>query len=211
MLQKVISKQTENSLEILKESDILKNFYLAGGTGLALQIKHRLSLDLDFFSKEKLNPEILIQKLKSSGQFSIQKKDENTLVGVFNKTNISFFTYDYPVLFPFKKIKGIFVADIRDIGCMKISAISSRGAKKDFIDVYFICQVVSLKRLLDLFKKKYKSVDYNMLHILKSLVYFDDAQKEPMPKMIKQVSWQTVREFFIREVRELLKGSALKM
>ena len=169
---------------------------------MALQIKHRLSLDLDFFSKEKINTEILIQKLKSLGQFSIQKKDENTLVGIFNKTNISFFTYDYPLLFPFNKIKGILVADIRDIGCMKISAISSRGAKKDFIDVYFICQAVSLKKLLGFFKKKYKRVDYNMLHILKSLVYFDDAQKDPMPKMIKQVSWQTVKEFFIREVKK---------
>lgn len=104
-----------------------------------------------------------------------------------------------------KKIEGISVADARDIGCMKISAISSRGSKKDFVDLFFICQKVTpLATLLDLFKKKYKGVDYNMAHILKSLVYFEDAEKEPMPRMLIKISWNEIKKFFKEEIKKLL-------
>ncbi|MCX7779239.1 MAG: nucleotidyl transferase AbiEii/AbiGii toxin family protein [Patescibacteria group bacterium] len=96
------------------------------------------------------------------------------------------------------------VADWRDIACMKLDAVSSRGSKKDFIDLYFICQKISLKRLLKIFAKKYKSVDFNLMHILKSLVYFKEAEKEPLPRMLKRISWPTVKSFFIREVRKLI-------
>lgn len=99
---------------------------------------------------------------------------------------------------------GIRVADLRDIGCMKIDAISSRGMKRDFIDLFFICkELISLKNLLSLFKRKYKSVNYNMMHILKSLVYFEDAENNPMPKMIVPVSWQEVKNFFKKEIRKI--------
>jgi len=203
MSQEVISEQTQSNLEILRKAGVLKGFYLAGGTGLALQLRHRISLDLDFFSKKKINPKTLIQKISTLGRFSVEKEEKDTLIGIFNKTNVSFFTYNYPLLFPLIKIKKISVADIRDIGCMKISAISSRGSKKDFVDVFFICQSVSLKTLLALFEKKYKGVNYNMVHILKSLVYFDDARKDPMPQMIKKISWPDIEEFFIKEVKAI--------
>jgi len=87
---------------------------------------------------------------------------------------------------------------------MKISAISARGAKKDFVDLFFICQKKApLKELLKLFKRKYRSVDYNITHILKSLVYFEDAKKDPMPKMMKKIAWNDIQEFFIKEVKKI--------
>jgi len=100
--------------------------------------------------------------------------------------------------------QGIKVADSRDIGCMKIFAVSSRGSKKDFIDLFFICQkTISLEKLLKLFAKKYKSVNYNMMHILKSLIYFEDAEKDPVSKMIIPISWKEVKKFFKREIKEI--------
>ena len=201
MLQKILSRKTKTNLERLKKAGILQDFYLAGGTGLALQLKHRLSLDLDFFTKRDLDSKILVQKIKKLGRFSIEKEAENTLVGFFQSTRITFLKYDYPFLFRLKNFEGIKIADAKDIGCMKIAAVSSRGTKKDFIDLFFICQkVISLKRLLELFKKKYKGVDYNMIHILKSLIYFEDAQREPMPKMIIPISWERVKNFFKKEI-----------
>jgi len=117
MSQQVISEKTKNSLEALKS--LLSNFYLAGGTGLAFQIKHRFSEDLDFFTQEEFSPDKLIQKIKQLGNFSVEKTEELTLIGAFNQVRVSFLGYEYPLLRPLKDIKGIKVADIADIGCMK--------------------------------------------------------------------------------------------
>jgi len=202
MRREVISKETRENLEILKKASLLEDFYLAGGTGLALQLKHRLSFDLDFFTSKEINTKTLVKKLKRAGTISIEREAEDTLTCVFNKTRLTFLRYDYPLLFALKKIEEVKVAQSKDIGCMKIDAISSRGTKKDFIDVFFLCQTtISLKGLLTLFKKKYKDIDYNMLHILKSLVYFDDADKDPMPMTLIPVSWEEVKNFFRKEIK----------
>ena len=204
MPQEIISKKTKANLEILNKEAMLKNFYLAGGTGAALQLRHRVSLDLDFFTREDIDAKILIQKIKTLGIFSIERETENTIIGIFSGTRVSFLKYDYPLLFDLKQIKGVNVADLRDIGCMKTDAISSRGMKRDFIDLFFICkELISLKDLLSLFKKKYNSVNYNMLHILKSLAYFEDAENNPMPKMIVPTSWQEVKSFFKKEIKKI--------
>ncbi len=201
MSQKILSKKTKNNLEILSKGNVLENFYLAGGTGLALQLKHRLSLDLDFFTKKDIDTKLLIQKIKKLGKLSVEDEAENTLHINFQGTKITFLKYDYLQLFPLKKFETIQIGDIRDIGCMKISAISSRGTKKDFIDIYFICKKeLSLEKLLELFEKKHKGVEYNMIHIMKSLIYFEDAEKDPVPKMIIPVSWKEVKDFLKKQI-----------
>ena len=204
MPQEIISKKTKANLEILIKEAMLKNFYLAGGTGAALQLKHRVSLDLDFFTNKDIDTKTLIQKIKTQGKYSIERETENTLIGIFNGARVSFLKYDYPLLFDLKQIRGIKIADLRDIGCMKIDAVSSRGMKRDFVDLFFICrETISLEKLLSLFKKKYNSVNYNMLHILKSLAYFEDAENNPMPKMIVPASWQEVKSFFKEEIKKI--------
>jgi len=205
MFEKVISNKAKQNLAILNKASILKNFYLAAGTGLALQIGHRVSLDLDFFTKKEFRPEILVAQFKKIGNFSLKSKDFGTLHGIFNQTRITFLYYPYSLIFPTKKILKIDVADWRDIACMKLDAVSSRGSKKDFVDLYFICQKIKLNNLLKFFKKKYQGVDYNLIHILKSLIYFEDAEKEPMPKMLKQVSWSEIKTFFTKEVKRIIK------
>ncbi|MHC2995777.1 MAG: nucleotidyl transferase AbiEii/AbiGii toxin family protein [Candidatus Atribacteria bacterium] len=204
MPQEIISKKTKANLEILTKEAVFKNFYLADGTGAALQLKHRVSLDLDFFTKKDIDTKTLIQKIKTLGKFSIERETENTLIGIFNGTRLSFLKYDYPLLFEPKQIQGIKVADLRDIGCMKIDAISSSGMKRDFVDLFFICkELISLKNILSLFKRKYKSVNYNMMHILKSLAYFEDAENNPMPKMVVSASWQEIKNFFKKEIKKI--------
>lgn len=204
MPQEIISKKTKGNLEILTREGMLKTFYLAGGTGVALQLGHRFSLDLDFFTKKDIATKIFIQKIKTRGKFSVEREAENTLIGIFNGIRVSFLKYDYPLLFNLKQIEGIRIADLRDIGCMKIDAISSRGMKRDFVDLFFICrEVISLKNLLSLFKRKYKSVNYNMMHILKSLAYFEDAENNPMPKMIVSASWQEIKNFLKKEIKKI--------
>lgn len=195
----VLSDKTKGVLESLL--DISKGFYLAGGTGLALQIRHRLSYDLDFFAPYHFNESQMIQKLSARGQFQLEDKSEQTVIGILNDVKVSFLGYKYPLLSPLHKFNKIMIADVLDIVCMKIDAIASRGAKRDFIDVYFIAkEVIPLPEILDKFKKKYITLHYNLIHIKKSLVYFQDADNDPLPSMLKPVDWEEIKLFFIQEI-----------
>jgi len=204
MYKKTLSKNTKGALESLK-GDFLKKFYLAGGTALALQFGHRRSIDLDFFSGEKFSPENLKQELKKISKFKVQAEDEDTLEIILNQTKISFFYYPYKLLFSKIRFQNTKLADWRDIACMKINAISQRGSKKDFIDLYFILKKKSLMEILELFNKKYKNIDYNQLHILKSLSYFEQAEQEAESVILKTVSWQMVKKNILKKIKESMK------
>ncbi len=187
----------------------LQPFYLAGGTGLALRLGHRLSRDFDFFCTALFNEEMLIQKMRGLNDFTIVAKSEHTLHIVLKGIKVSFLGYNYPLLFQTNKFQSeigipVDVADARDIACMKISAISSRGTKRDFVDLYMVAQQYNLCELFTLFKHKFSLTPYNTVHILKSLTYFIDAESEPMPDMLVPLSWDTVKRFFISEVPKLL-------
>ena len=87
-----------------------------------------------------------------------------------------------------------------DIACTKLMTVSMRGSKKDFIDMYFLLQTFTLDELMQKLKTKYQNISYNDTHILKSLVYFEDANAQPMPRMHKNVSWETVKQFIMQTV-----------
>jgi hypothetical protein len=206
---KIFNKNTENVLKLLSKMDWVKNFYLAGGTGLALQIFHRKSLDFDFFSyKNKLyfvdREEIKTEFKKFSKIIILQDKD-GTLEVVFNNIKISLFYYNSLLVKPLKKLYNINIASMEDIGLMKLATIISRGSKKDFIDLYFICKEIELKKLLSLSKKKFSEVYNFELLVAKSLTYFIDAEREKMPIMIKKVSWEEVKKFFIKEAKNVIQ------
>ena len=201
----VLPEDTKQTFSLLSNSSLIKRFYLTGGTALALQIGHRISEDFDFFTTENFDESILIQKMPEVGKFQLEKKSEQTIIGILNNTKISFMGYHYPILSPLKNISSVNVADVVDIACMKIDTISSRGAKRDFIDVFFIVkEIIPLKEIFEFFEKKYAAINYNMMHIKKSLVFFDDAESDPMPQMLKPVKWNEVKLFFRKEIKKLL-------
>ena len=120
------------------------------------------------------------------------------------ETKTSFPGYNYPVLYPLGSFHGIQVADLRDIASMKISAVASRGSRRDFVDLYAVSQKHELEKLLQTFRRKFAKVNYSMVHVLKSLTYFEDAEQEPMPDMLVPLVWANVKQFFCREVPPLL-------
>ncbi|MDP3286210.1 MAG: nucleotidyl transferase AbiEii/AbiGii toxin family protein, partial [Desulfobacterales bacterium] len=96
------------------------------------------------------------------------------------------------------------LADIRDIAAMKIDAIASRGLKRDFIDLYFICKTgYKMTDLFEFYHKKYRKLSSNFIHIKKSLVFFDDADPDEMPRMLKKVKWEEMKKYFVKEVRKI--------
>lgn len=202
--RETVNADVEQTLRDLHNVPILKSFYLAGGTGLALRLGHRRSVDLDFFLGEEFNEDSMLQKLQHLEGFALVAKEPGTIYANIRKTKVSFITYAYPILFPFQLFHGVNVADSRDIGCMKISAITSRGTKRDFVDLYVLAREYGLNPLLEWFTRKFSQTNYSMPHILKSLSYFEEAEQDPMPHMLLSLSWEEVKQFFAREAPRLI-------
>lgn len=159
-----------------------KGFYLAGGTGLALQFGHRDSIDFDFFSEADFDTHALIHTLENlfhNHTLSITQHDTNTVSCLVDEAiQLSFLRYSYPLIRPVVQSEFFPLASIEDIGCMKLSAITGRSVEKDYVDLYFILKQISLEDLLALSAIKHPTLDAGL--ILKSLVYFDDVQREPI-------------------------------
>ena len=96
---------------------------------------------------------------------------------------------------------GIRLAGMKDIAAMKIAAITNRGSKKDFVDIYFLLKHFSIKEIMDLYHEKYP--DGSAFLACKSLLYFDDAENQVMPKMLIPTNWKEVKERIIAEVKQL--------
>jgi len=208
MFENVLTENARKNLEILKDFDFINDFYLAGGTGSCLWFGHRSSKDLDFFSYEDFKPSRLRDVLKENGVLSVENINKGTFTGEFNNTMMSFFHYPYPLIKEKIEFKGVYIANWADIACMKIDSISSRGKKRDFIDLYFIIkkEKVSLENIIDWFKIKYKEVRFNIVHVIKSLSFFEDANNDPMPEMLIDIDWDKIKEFFITESNKILSN-----
>jgi len=201
--QETITPVTEDALRAIHGHAILGDAYLAGGTGLALRFGHRRSVDLDFFLPTAFDEELLLQRMQSLPGAAVVQRAPQTLHLTVQGVKVSFLAYAYPVLFPFAPFCDVPVADPRDIACMKITAISSRGTKRDFIDLYVACRKFGMAELFDLFARKYAQTGYNKLHILKSLTYFANAEKDPLPHMLVPLDWHDVKLFFEHEAPKL--------
>ena len=188
-------------IENIKSILLGYEFYLAGGTAVYYYLNHRYSEDLDFFTKVKFNEDILQEKLST---FSIMYKSEGTIYTEISHVKTSFFYYPYELLYEMNKINSLNIASLTDILPMKVNAVINRGSKKDFIDIYFIMKNLNLnsRDVLEICFKKYPNI--GEMIIPKAMVYFEDADREIMPKMIKDISWEEVKNF-VRD--EFLKVS----
>ena len=202
--RETIAANVERTLADLERVPTVARFYLAGGTGLALHLGHRRSVDLDFFLGENFDVEAVLQHVQQLKDFSLVSKSPGTIYAHIHGTKVSLIAYVYPVLFPFERFLSLRIADPRDIGCMKVSAIASRGTKRDFVDLYVLSKQYGLNQLLAWFKTKFAQTNYSMVHVLKSLTYFDEAEHDPMPDMLVPLSWEDVKQFFTSEAAQLL-------
>ncbi|NEN23527.1 nucleotidyl transferase AbiEii/AbiGii toxin family protein [Cryomorpha ignava] len=193
-----IHPETLQLLKRLQEIDYLSNFRLVGGTALALQIGHRLSVDLDLFAFSELEVAPILDQIDSLGKIKIINHSPKVLNILIDDIKVDFVTYQYDFLRPVEVVDNIRLASIEDIAAMKLSAITSRGAKKDFIDLFFLLKTLSLAQMFEYYYSKFP--DGSDFLVAKSLTYFNDADIEPMPKMLKPVTWNDVKNRIIQEV-----------
>ncbi len=182
-----------------------QGFYLAGGTGLCLRLAHRRSLDIDLFRDTDFDPTSVLEELRATGLAPTNvRMKTSTLWFEVNRVPTSLMSFPYPSISPPELGAGVTVASLEDIAAMKGEAIASRGARKDFVDLYFICNDgLGLAGAITAFERRFASAQPDVAHRLKALVYFDDAEREPEPLLLKQAPWHAVRGFFEAEVRAL--------
>lgn len=209
MFEQSLFGDTKKYLAILVKEDILpEGTYLAGGTAIALQLGHRISYDLDFFTGENFEMEKILEKLSALENFKIDRTDWGTILGSFPNVKFSLFYYKYPLIENTIDFAGIKIASLQDLAASKIGAISSRGTKRDFVDIYYIIKngnAGALREILDYYGQRFQNLASQKFHIIKSLTYFADADKEEDPKMlIADYSWEKVKESLTDEVRKLI-------
>jgi len=197
-----VSPGIQTLLTFFGKQELAARFYLAGGTGLALQLGHRRSDDLDFFSEtDEVDLQTSQGIVQAFAVFSptVAENSIGNLVLIVENIRVGFFGYNYPLLQSTWQAAGVPVASVVDIGLMKLDALIGRGSRKDFYDLYTISQQISLAELLNLGKTKYADIRDFGLMALESMLMFDNADRDRQPDLLIDIPWQVVRDYFIEE------------
>lgn len=185
-------------------------WYLAGGTALALQAGHRQSVDLDFFTQKKTFAPATVTRHFPEQDEKIWKPkvvEEGTIYGSLCKAKVSFIAYPFFVpMLPKLEYGSVKILDKDDIAVMKIVAISQRGRKRDFVDLFWYAHhVAPLMGIIEKLPKQYPTVAHNFHHIIKSMLYFEDADNDLMPALFFDATWDEIKAYFRAEVPKIAK------
>ena len=211
-----IPKNTKKVLETLSNTSFIKNYTLVGGTALSLQIKHRLSKDLDFiFDGETLNVNTIKRNIhKMFSDYRIIKQDHNYQIDfIIEQTKVAFFSSG-AILIPFSvkkhsfKYKNINIAKIDIIACLKFSAIAQRNTIRDYYDLYFISKYNSnLNEIIQKTKKLLPGL--SPITYTETLIYTKDIQENDISNHLcpkEKITKQEISEYFVEELREIIKN-----
>ena len=195
-----LTPETRQAFQIAAGLPFIQRYYLAGGTGLALHLGHRFSIDLDFFTSapDAVGPDerAALRVAFDDPSLAISFDKDMTFVANWRGVGVSFFRLTlYPLTQEPLLLEGVPVAAIEEIGAMKLAAIMARGTRKDYIDLYFILQQTPLERLFEVAAVKYARVRTFAVSAVRALTYFADAEAAPMPQMIQRASWPAVKRF----------------
>lgn len=207
MHKECLSKKGWKVLYTLKDILIRYHLILAGGTALALHIGHRISGDLDFFTDVEFNVESIISEIRKAGcAFSVISEGKDYVTVDVDGIKVSVFKYDYPFLDRIFIYRGVGIAGVLDIASMKVIALSQRGTKRDFVDLYFILKDIPFHKVAEHTVRRFGRERVNPVHIGKSQVFFSDAESNPEPEYIKgkEVSWIRVKDFFRDHVKQFV-------
>lgn len=195
-----VTPACRDALKLLRDLPLLSDYYLAGGTALALQIGHRISTDLDWFSTSHLlesqERDMLRLALSQTGSFEAVREQDGQMYARLAGADVSFIYQPHPLVEPAIPYEGVSLASPTDIGLMKLAAINSRGTRRDFVDLYCLRNFVSIERLVELAEIKYADRPTFLDITARALAYFADAEQQPMPRLLwSDVKWQEVVEY----------------
>jgi hypothetical protein len=207
MLHKeTIDRSTLELLKKLQNKEYLDEFFLVGGTALALLYGHRKSIDIDLFSNFNFDAGKLLENLSTDFQFQLFFSAENTIKGSINGIQIDLIAHRYPMIGTPVITEGISILAVEDIAAMKLNAISTSGQRvKDFIDIYYLLDKFSLAELISFYKNKYSQ--YNEVNVLKSITWFNDVVLDEWPVILKDknLKWDEVKNRITKKTEIYLK------
>lgn len=198
---KTVEPHTLELLKKLSQETFLSKARLVGGTSLALQYGHRMSVDLDFFGDIENDSEAIREVLSNIGSLYVFKETTNIKIYSVNDVKVDFVNYKYPWIDSAIEKDGLCLASPKDIAAMKINAVEGRGTKKDFIDMYFLLQHYTLEEILTFYATKYP--ENSQFRALMSLSYFEDAENELMPTMFANIEWDDMKQFILNKVTHI--------
>lgn len=199
-----LTAETQDAFHLAGRMPFIERYYLAGGTGLALQLGHRFSVDLDFFSPHidavGNDERAILRNLYDDPSLTIVFDKDMTFVANWRGVGVSFFRLaQYPLVEPLLHLENAPVASIPEIGAMKLAAIIGRGTRKDYVDLYYILQNAPLDELFRVASVKYARVRSFAISATRALAYFDDAEVLPMPQMLDRTPWTKMKRFLERQ------------
>lgn len=210
MFTKTLLPDTLRAIKLVASNSYIKQAYLAGGTALALHLGHRISVDLDFFIQRRIDENLVAADLAKIPEFQKNELASQSVLGKISQTKFSIFSYPYNQIDVLHTFETIHIASKKDIAAMKIHAISDRGAKRDFIDMFFLTKEFTLEQIFDFYNQKYGNIEEKSYILIKGLLYFDDAEDDEMPNMLIPIDWEEVKAFFRKEVKRLSKKFLIK-
>lgn len=202
-----LTPETQEAFRQAARLPFITSFYLAGGTGLALHLGHRFSVDVDFFSPDEaaVGPDQrdALRILLNDPSLTITYDKDGTFVASWQGVGISFFRLPlYPLVQQPLLLEGVPLATVPEIGAMKLAAIIDRGARKDMVDLYYLLQVVSLETVFEVAAVKYARVRSFPVSAIRALAYFADAEAQPMPHVLDRTPWTKMRKFLEHQAME---------
>lgn len=203
MRREVLNDKGKEIFPALKN---FSDFYLAGGTALALQIGHRISVDFDLFSKDSISKNLLdkAKKVFSGNLVSISVNNPDELTVFVDGIKVTFLRYPFSALSDFADYEGIRMLNIKELAATKAYTIGRRGSYKDYIDLYFVLKEnhSSLAEIIEIAEKKYKE-EFNSRLFLEQLVYFDDIEDTKIMFLTERVDKKELEKFFENEIKKV--------
>jgi len=207
LYKETVGPDTLELLRKLNQDPLLNDFCLAGGTGLALQIGHRISNDLDLFSLKTFDSEYFLDYLSGKYGFKPDFSAENTLKGSIDGIKLDILAHCYRLVDETISVENIRLYSTKDIAAMKVNAIAGNGTRsKDFVDLHFLLRLYSVREIIDFYSVKYE--DRNILHAIKSLNYFDEVNLADWPVILKErdLKWTKVKSEINKCVKSYIKS-----
>ena len=183
--ERCVSKRLLALLRKLENESIFKDYFLVGGTALALQIGHRISVDIVLFSQSELNVQEITGYLAQNYRKKYQILNSQKMIYqvMIEGLKVDFVHHPFDLVEPVFRENQIAYLGKKDIAAMKLHAIETSGNRaKDFIDIFFLLKEIPLEKMFAYYQKKYSTI--NFFNVKRSLGYFDDIAEE---------SWEEVR------------------
>ncbi|WP_089239399.1 nucleotidyl transferase AbiEii/AbiGii toxin family protein [Belliella buryatensis] len=204
MLQyQTVEPKTLDLLKSISSLPLFSKHRLVGGTALALIFGHRLSIDLDFFSTEPLDHEEILFSIKTIGKVEVVSKSKFINSFFINDVKVDFVSLPYKWIDDPILENPVKLASIKDIAAMKLAAITNRGSKKDFIDIALLIKEVGLDNMILYYSEKYP--DGMKMMVLRSLVYFEDAESQPDPVMLVDYNWSSIKQLILNATKKYIE------